>query len=996
MKKLFRLKFVALLTQSHYSIFTIYLYKKTILKLNLCTLATTLIIYLGFNTSLVAQSFSDGFSFTLPPFDSSSQEFLPVFPRNPINEFVRTSNDHFFSGDHPIRFWGVNFTTGACFPEKSLSPMIAARMRKMGINLVRFHHMDNPWSSSNASIFNQNGSTTVLNRTSLDRLHYLLSKMKGEGVYANINLHVSRTFTESDGVVYADSILDFGKGVTMFDRQLIELQKQYATQLLTSTNPYTNLTLVDDPVVAMVEITNENTLYGFWKDDRLQPFSQGGAILSRHADTLDRLWNNFLLEKYSSQANLSAAWSNGESGIPVQLLRDGGFESGNLNQAWRLEQHENAQASMALTTNNPYDGNYAAMVQVNQITGTNWHIQFEQNGASVDQDSAYIIRFHARADAPRTMQVNSIRNAEPWTWYGGTTIQLTTEWQEYKLSIVPPESNTGLTRVAFIVGGQTGTYWFDEVSMTLAQQNGLEAGEDLNLANIRRISYSERFGFDDHRVADMAEFYLQLQRAYYDEMYDFLKNTLDVKVPVTGSNALGGLYEPYTHQGLDYMDDHAYWDHPRFPGVAWSSTDWLINNQSMLSSDYLGTIPGIFGGYQIQNKPFTISEYNHPQPNIYQAEMVPILSAYGAFHGADGFMFFEYNGGDPADWTTDAQFNYFATHRNTPVMALFPIFSYAFQNGLIREDPAPILTAYSTNFVQNLPQEDNQGRWGSYYPYDSHLGLTSAIKIADFASSENSIPSETLSGGPFKTNTNEIKFDPDNSKLQIVTPRLECVVGQLNPSTSENQRMKIIEGNKHGVISWLSLTDEPLQIAEKSLLTISSRFQNHNMQWDGQNTLHNNWGNAPTEVQPLNLVLSLDIEADSIRLFTLDPLGAPADSFTVISTGAGEFLVSLDQSQWKTLWFGIRSFPAAVSNTDESFSTLELYPNPVDSDLMVVGDFEDCTLRILNPLGQTVQWYQDVNRMQNLDLSDLQSGIYFVQIQSKSSARVTVRTIIKK
>ncbi|MCB0666118.1 MAG: carbohydrate binding domain-containing protein, partial [Saprospiraceae bacterium] len=776
--------------------------------------------------ALPAQNFSGGFAFTLPPFDSTSQEFLPNFPRHTISDFVQSAENKFMSNGHPIRFWGVNFTTGACFPDKELSPGIAARMRKMGINLVRFHHMDNPWTSSNASIFNRNGVTTALNTSSLDRFHFLLSNMKEEGIYANINLHVSRTFTEGDGVLYADSILDFGKAVTIFDRQLIDLQKQYAAQLLTTVNPYTNLALVDDPVVAMVEITNENTLYGFWKDDRLQPFSRGGGILSRHADTLDRLWNEFIVGKYQSQSNLMNAWSVEGSSAAEELLKDGGFESGNLNQAWTLERHETAEASMSATAINPYQGNYAARVQVDQITATNWHIQFEQNGASVQKDSAYIIRFYARADATREIQVNSIRNAEPWTWYGGTTIQLGTEWKEYSLSIVPPESNNGLTRVAFIIGGETGTYWFDKVSMTLAQQSGLEDNEDLALGNIRRISYSERFSFHDQRVADMAEFYLKLQRDYYDEMYDYLINTLGVKVPVTGSNAFGGLYEPYTHQGLDYIDDHAYWDHPRFPNVAWSPTDWIINNQSMLSNDYLGTIPGIFGGYQIQSKPFTISEYNHPQPNIYQIEMVPVLAGYGSFHGADGFMFFEYNGGDPADWTTDAQLNYFATHRNTPVMALFPIFSYAFQHGLIQEDQNPILTRYNPLYLNNLAQLDNQGRWGSFYPYDNHLALTSAIKVADFDAPSMDVPVDQISDPPYKTSTGEITCDPRQSTLQIVTPRLECVAGPLNRTFSATQNMEVIQGDKHGVVSWLSLTDDPLNTTEKSVLAIASRFQN--------------------------------------------------------------------------------------------------------------------------------------------------------------------------
>ena len=233
-----------------------------------------LVLSIGFTINITAQNFSNGFSFTLPPFDSTTQKFLPNFKKHTIVNFIKTSNDgHFTSNGKAIKFWGVNLTTGACFPEKNVASEIVARMRKMGINLIRFHHMDNPWTSSNGSIFLQNGSTTSLNPSSLDKLHFFLAKLKEEGVYANINLHVSRTFTEQDGVIYADSIPDFGKGVTYFDRHLIDLQKQFAKQLLTSNNPYTNLSIVNDPVVAMVEITNENTLYGFWKDNRLQPFS---------------------------------------------------------------------------------------------------------------------------------------------------------------------------------------------------------------------------------------------------------------------------------------------------------------------------------------------------------------------------------------------------------------------------------------------------------------------------------------------------------------------------------------------------------------------------------------------------------------------------------------------------------------------------------------------------------------------------------------------------
>jgi len=50
------------------------------------------------------------------------------------------------------------------------------------------------------------------------------------------------------------------KPVSMFDPKLIELQKKYAKDLLTHYNPYTKLRYCDDPAVALVEITNENSL----------------------------------------------------------------------------------------------------------------------------------------------------------------------------------------------------------------------------------------------------------------------------------------------------------------------------------------------------------------------------------------------------------------------------------------------------------------------------------------------------------------------------------------------------------------------------------------------------------------------------------------------------------------------------------------------------------------------------------------------------------------
>ena len=58
--------------------------------------------------------------------------------------FVRVDNGHFVDGKgERIRFFGTNLTFSSAFPDKETAVMIAGRLRKLGMNVVRFHHMDN-------------------------------------------------------------------------------------------------------------------------------------------------------------------------------------------------------------------------------------------------------------------------------------------------------------------------------------------------------------------------------------------------------------------------------------------------------------------------------------------------------------------------------------------------------------------------------------------------------------------------------------------------------------------------------------------------------------------------------------------------------------------------------------------------------------------------------------------------------------------------------------
>jgi hypothetical protein len=252
--------------------------------------------------NLHAQSFPSGYNFNIPYDDTSVSSFLPKFKTLPItvSDKVSVNGKHFIVNNQPYRFWGVNMVASSAFLAKPVAPKIAAHAAKMGINLVRFHHLDNPWAGNDGSIFMNGQSTRQLNATTLDRMEFLINELKKNEIYTNMNLNVSRMFNSLDGVLHADSLTDFGKVAIIIGPQLITLQKEYATQILTHVNPYTGLALKDDPALATVKIINENSPYGYWRDDDLETTKQGGNLLIRHVQRLNMLWNQLLPDKYGT------------------------------------------------------------------------------------------------------------------------------------------------------------------------------------------------------------------------------------------------------------------------------------------------------------------------------------------------------------------------------------------------------------------------------------------------------------------------------------------------------------------------------------------------------------------------------------------------------------------------------------------------------------------------------------------------------------------------
>jgi hypothetical protein len=180
--------------------------------------------------------------------------------------FVRVEGSRLVKPDGSrLRIWGVNLTGPECFPPKELAPAIAGDLARFGVNCVRFHHMDGPWSP----LFDKSRNDTAeFDPQAVDRLDFFIAELKHRGIYSNLNLNVSRQYKPGDGVRDAE-LLGYGKSATYFNPRLIALQHDYARKLLKHRNPYTQSEYRREPAVATVEMVNENSVLEGWVGRRL-------------------------------------------------------------------------------------------------------------------------------------------------------------------------------------------------------------------------------------------------------------------------------------------------------------------------------------------------------------------------------------------------------------------------------------------------------------------------------------------------------------------------------------------------------------------------------------------------------------------------------------------------------------------------------------------------------------------------------------------------------
>ena len=187
----------------------------------------------------------------------SALDFSGFEKHAPAGKYGRVivKGEHFCFEHRPemrVRFFGTNVAYwGAMFPTDRELDELPRRLRAVGYNAVRFHHFD--------EYIVEKGSALKFRKEKLDRWFRTFARYKELGFYITLDLFTLRR----DGFSGADASRDafYQKALILFDPAVRSEMKEFVRQLLGTVNPYTGMTVAEDPALLSVGLVNEDKMF---------------------------------------------------------------------------------------------------------------------------------------------------------------------------------------------------------------------------------------------------------------------------------------------------------------------------------------------------------------------------------------------------------------------------------------------------------------------------------------------------------------------------------------------------------------------------------------------------------------------------------------------------------------------------------------------------------------------------------------------------------------
>lgn len=967
-----------------------------------------------------AQPIARPYSFSMNVQDTAYSPWLDRL-RSTSDTLIRlklSSDGHIVSADgERVRLFGTTVTNTAQFLTAELATSLAKRLRKLGFNALKLYYNDY-WNYDDGSFFRRLGpdgkvlpTSYGLNPAQLSRFDTLLHALRQEGIYVVLQLNSSHRFINADSVYFADSTYYNAYLHHLWDSRATALHRAWARTLLEHVNPLTGVRLADDPQIAIVNLTQENTLFWYWSLDRLNyideanKLNRGKSTISyHHSRQLDSLFNQHLIKKYGSHGKLLSAWSPGGVNA-TNLIENGSFEQF-TSTAWVLQTRNNAAAAL-VQSDGGADSQTFVKVRI-AAQGTNkgaGDIYVYNLSPRFGTDSLYELKFWAKMgyDASRpsvisrtmTLLVYQYNISSPRSLTATVTID--TAWKQYSYtfrSAVP-----GLQYVMLQLGAQMGDVWLDAFEVRQKAETAITPSESLANFTVRRLGYKDFGSYTRKRLIDQVQFYDSLETGYYQGLDRLLTDSVKYRglINYTQNNYWALLPDIFKASRGDVMEYHTGWDYiGNRPGKPSSDSTFMVRNYSMVKSRS-GGVFGALTANAVMRKAF-IGEVTIPWMNQYHSEHMVLLPAFAAFQDWDGIFVGPY-ASYRQDLTANKMLNPYrdgssanVIAKNPAMLSLAPFASRVFRDGLIAS------ATVADSLIHDMPDiwltpafPSSRGMFGVEGGIDGNIATQMKLRQS-FGGTRHKVAAEY----PYLADTavkrfdgGEILWDQTNGLFSVTTPFVYAGTGFWGSAGVSFPRMSLSrEDDARDLLTFYMVSVDSSATLEEShlkLLSLTTRAQNSGLKWLPDSlSFEKDFGTAPTVLSAATVTLQLRSDRDSVILYPLDTTANMTSTRLIATRDVNDttlFSITIDQSQTASPWYLIEEkvWTPVQSVGENSTVTVAISPNPATSTLRITGDYSSAT--VYDVLGHRVlEWSQP---LENIDVSSLPTGSYTIELHTQ-------------
>ncbi len=343
----------------------------------------------------------------------------------------------------------------------------------------------------------------------------------------------------------------------------------------------------------------------------------------------------------------------------------------------------------------------------------------------------------------------------------------------------------------------------------------------------------------------------------------YLREELHVKALITDLNGWTDEWGAQAcRHGLDFVDNHMYWDHPAFIDRPWElPSRGSSGGGSAIRAGGAGTGLALT---RLLDKPFTVSEFHFVPPNLFRAEGGLLYGAFAALQGWGALYRFAYSG-DDAETFAPAPVSFFDIVNDPVTIAS----EYAAVALFLRGDlaPAPHAVAVAgpedafwSRADEHVHSPAEQFAWvtrvGSRVgapgpeelavpigaPAASATALLEAMRTRGWLRPGNATD---LTAGTVESETGEIVLAKADGTLRIATPR---TAGLVLPAglTRTAGPLTVTTGGAFAAVWASSLDGRPLAASARILLAHVTDVKNTGDRFRGRDLkVLEGWGKLP-------------------------------------------------------------------------------------------------------------------------------------------------------